>query len=81
MITQDDIEGMTPDDFAALATADEVVDRAKAGTAPFRRIRPDEELPLIRAYTVMRSLAGEMAVLLADLHKRQVDSMELHKDP
>ena len=81
MISIDDIEGLMPDDVRALATADDVLERVKAGARPYRRILPDEELPLIRAYTVMRSIAAEMAILLADLHKRQVDSMDLHKDP
>lgn len=71
MISGDDIEAFSDD----LATADTIVDRAKTGTTPFRHIRANEELPLIRAYVLMKDAAETAAKALLEHQQSVLDSM------
>lgn len=71
MIGPEDIEAFAPD----LEVADKIVSRAMKGATKYRHIRSDEEMPLIRAYFIMRDLAQQGASFMAAQKQASLDGM------
>jgi hypothetical protein len=73
MINETDIEAFADD----LEAADRIVERAKRGVPSGRHIMADEEIPLIRAFVLMRSQLTDAAKFMQELHQRELKGMEL----
>lgn len=76
MIGPDDIEAFADD----LETADRIVDRAKRGVPAGRHMHANEELPLIRAYVLLRAQLEDAANFMAQQHEREIAGMGLGAD-
>jgi hypothetical protein len=61
---------LTESDAHALMMADDIAARAEHGVTPLRLIHAGEELPLIRAYVIMRTAMAEAARLLHQIEAR-----------
>ena len=73
MISNEDIQAFSGD----LATADRIIERAKRGVPAGRHIMANEEMPLIRAYALLRATAEKAAEYMTEQHQREVDGMGL----
>ena len=75
MISGEDLEAFAPD----LEVADRIVERAKAGVPRGRHIMANEEMPLIKAYVLMRSQMEDAAKFMAALKAREESGMAAHE--
>jgi hypothetical protein len=64
---------LTEADAHALMMADDIAARAEHGRVALRLIHAGEELPLIRAYVIMRTAMAEAARLLHEIEARNAD--------
>ena len=75
MISGDDIDAFAPD----LEIADRIVERAKQGVPAGREMMADEVDAFIRAYVLMRSLAEKSAAFMQELHKRELQGLDVSR--
>ena len=76
MLSEKEIESVSDD----LIVADRIVERVKLGTVAGREMMADEVDAFIRAYVLMRSLAEKSASFMHELHKRELQGLDVSRD-